>query len=84
MNSVSDDNAIATALIASMHRAGVINRRCNSPERLEAVDLHLQNGLDYRVAFEAEPEQRAYMRRQGKRIRRLVLAKLGMTTAVEK
>jgi hypothetical protein len=58
MNSVSDDNAIATALIASMHRAGVINRRCNSPERLEAVDLHLQNGL--------------------------VLAKLGMTTAVEK
>lgn len=73
------DNDIATALIASMRRAGAVGRRRNdAPETLEAVDRHLESGLDYRVAFEGDPEQRAYIRRQGKRIRRLVLAKLGI------
>jgi hypothetical protein len=76
----TDDNGIATALIASMHRAGVVGRKRNdSPEVAEAVDRHLQIGLDYRVAFEPDAEQRAYIRRQGKRIRKLVLRKLGIT-----
>lgn len=73
------DNDIATALIASMRRAGVLGRKRNdSPEGVQAIDRHLEYGLDYRVAFEADPEQRAYLRRQGKRIRRLVLRKLGI------
>lgn len=73
------DNDIATALIASMRRAGVLERRRNdSPETAAAVDRHLESGLDYRVAFEPNPEQRAFIRRQGKRVRRLVLAKLGI------
>jgi hypothetical protein len=73
------DNDIATALIASMRRAGVLGRKRNdSPEVAEAVDRHLESGLDYRVAFEPDAEQRAFIRRQGKRIRRLVLRKLGI------
>lgn len=76
---MTDDNDIATALIASMRRAGVIGRKRNdSPETAEAVDRCFEFASDYRAAFTADDGERAFTRRQGKRIRKLVLRKLGM------
>jgi hypothetical protein len=74
-----DDNDIATALIASMRRSGVIGRRRNdSPEVAEAVDRCFDFASDYRAAFTPDDGERAFTRRQGKRMRKLVLRKLGI------
>lgn len=79
------DNDIAVNLIASMRRAGVVGRRLfDSPETVAAINRHLEAGLDYRAAFEADAERKAYVRRQGKRVRAVVLAKLGLTSAAAK